>query len=174
MVDEDDLFSDAMDRVQPLKKSDKIEPEKFNRRKTRVLPQRTASAHLLSTSSTHAPERGSEPWQLVADGVSRDRIRRLAAGRPAAAVSFDLHGLSREEALARLADGFAQAISASERVIRIIHGRGLHSQGKPVLKEAVYHWLCHGPSAAFVLAAISEPGSGGGACLVLLRRGVGK
>ena len=78
--------------------------------------------------------------------------------------------MTRNEALAMLEAACGQAIHEGVRVFCIIHGRGLHSQGRAILKEAVYHWLGQGPLAHRVLAVIPQPGSGGGACLLLLRR----
>ena len=52
--------------------------------------------------------------------------------------------------------------------------RGLHSQGRPVLKQAVFQWLREGPCAGFVLAAVPRNDSGGGASMVLLRRKAGR
>jgi len=64
-----------------------------------------------------------------------------------------------------------QAMREGIRALSVVHGRGLHSQdNKPILKQAAYHWLREGPLAHLVLAVIPQPGSGGGACLVLLRR----
>jgi DNA-nicking Smr family endonuclease len=65
------------------------------------------------------------------------------------------------------------ALTDQHRVLCIVHGRGLHSQGKPVLKEAVYQWLRSGSYANHILAAIPKPYTGGGSCLVLLRRNRG-
>jgi len=98
----------------------------------------------------------------VADGMSRERLKRLAAGRPPIECTFDLHGMTRNEALAMLEEACGQAISEGVRVFCIIHGRGLHSQGRAILKEAVYHWLRQGPLAHRVLAIIPQPGSGCG------------
>lgn len=165
-MNEDDLFQKAMSQVQPLEKSSRIQP-------ARKKPVRVrASAQSLSYQEEGRPASltQKEPWILVADGVSRDRLRQLAAGRPPVARSFDLHGMSREEALKLLQEGIGAALAAGERVVCIIHGRGLHSADKPILKHAVYHWLQESSIAAHVLACIPQPGSGGGACLVLLRR----
>ncbi len=116
------------------------------------------------------PASADEPWTLVANGISRERLKRLVTEQPPVDCSFDLHGITRAAALHQLETGFQQAIACGQRVICIIHGRGLHSEGEPVLKQATYHWLREGPFAAMVLAVLPQPGSGGGACLVLLRK----
>lgn len=168
MSEEEDLFAEAMGWVRPLAESNKINPEPKAKRRAAVRPAR--SARIVEPRMGHAPEAGDEPWRLVASGVSRERLKRLAAGRPPVEATIDLHGETRDAALTLLARHLSDAIGDGRRVLCIIHGRGLHSDGKPVLKEAVYRWLREGPFASAVLAAIPEPGSGGGACLVLLRR----
>ncbi len=170
---EQDLFTEAMGKVQPLKSAaDKVvvTKPKPHRPKgnTAILSEQVSPVSKRSTALS--VQATSDPWVFVADGVSRDRLRRLAAGRPPVGQTFDLHGMTRDEALDMLELGVGRAISESKRVICIIHGRGLHSQGKAVLKESVHHWLRQGIFAHAVLAVIPQPGSGGGACLVLLRR----
>lgn len=170
MADEDDLFADAVGEIRPLAPSNKIVSEPRRKRK-RVLPVKPVHASIQRAAvGHHSPERTDDPWRLVADGVSRERLRRLAGGEPPVVITLDLHGFTRDEALRQLAVVFDAALQNGQRAMRIIHGRGLHSHGKAILKEAVYHWLQDGPFACAVLAAIPEPGSGGGACLVLLRR----
>jgi len=56
-------------------------------------------------------------------------------------------------------------------VLRVIHGRGLHSpDGRSIIKQAVYDYLRCGSLSGYVLAVIPCPKSAGGACLILLRR----
>jgi len=169
---EQGLFSEAMGKVQPLAPDDKVIANKAKPVKAAesVSARRICAGALIQPSVALSVQPTDDPWVFVADGISRDRLKRLAAGRPAIGRTFDLHGMTRDEALAVLEQGFGQSISERQRVICLIHGRGLHSQGKAVLKEAVHHWLREGIFAHAVLAVIPQPGSGGGACLVLLRR----
>jgi len=169
---EQDLFAEAMGKVQPLKSGEKVIAAKPKVRRTpeHITARRGHVEPLLKPSTALSVQATDDPWVFVADGVSRDRLKRLAAGRPPVGRTFDLHGMTRDEALNVLEDGFGQTLSERERVICIIHGRGLHSKGKAILKESVYHWLRQGAFAHTVLALIPQPGSGGGACLVLLRR----
>jgi len=117
------------------------------------------------------PEHAPEPWILKTNGVSRERLRQLANGRPPVDMEVDLHGMTREQAIAAISRHMEQVITAGHRVLCLVHGRGLHSEnGRPVLKESTYHWLAEGPFAGHVLAVIPRPGTGGGSCLVLIRR----
>ena len=166
------LFAEAMRQVRRTNPSDKVEPAKPKPKpKPRTLiTTRRPALPPHPTPGTAAPRPTDQKGVFKADGVSNERLKRLAGGRPPVEQTFDLHGVTRDEALALLENGFAQAIQGGVRALCIIHGRGLHSPGKPVLKEAVYHWLREGAFAGAVLAVIPQPGSGGGACLVLLRR----
>ncbi len=166
---DDDLFAKAMGMVQPLQKPEKVEPKK------RPPRPRPASRHgtVIPTqgNAAHAgPEATDEAWVLCADGISRERLRRLASGQPPVHSEIDLHGMNRDAALAQLEQHAGQMLAEGGRVLCIVHGRGLHSQGKPVLKDAVYQWLREGPYAGLVLAVIPTPNSGGGSCLALFRR----
>jgi len=171
-VDEDELFAQAMGKVKPIPSSDKLNPQQSPRRPTLLPSHRPRPFHpeQINSGSNPAPEPTEDPWILRADGVSREKLKRLASATSVAGLTFDLHGLNRDEALNRLEEGFRHAQAENIRLLSVIHGRGLHSQGEPVLKEAVYRWLREGAIARRVLAVVPQSGSGGGACLVLLRR----
>ncbi|GAV20050.1 hypothetical protein MMIC_P1011 [Mariprofundus micogutta] len=173
-MDEDKLFADAMTLVKPIGPTSKKQPPQ--KQQPKRVPRYAVKHPRLVNERDQSPQASAhvtdDPWVLRADGISRERLKQLAAGNPAVSLTLDLHGLTRNEALDLLDNEFLQAISRKQRVIAIIHGRGLHSQGKPVLKDAVYQWLRDGSMARFVLAVMPQPGSGGGACLVLLRRKV--
>jgi len=174
-MDKDDnqhLFAEAMGKIKPLQNSDKVHIEKIKPRTSRKkIIQRSIDLPDVSKATGQRPHASqNDPWLFIADGVSQDTLKRLAAGRPGIDMNFDLHGITRDAALTLVQDGVAQALQEGMRVLCVVHGRGLHSQGKPILKQAVYHWLSEGPFAGMVLAVMPQPNSGGGACLVLLRR----
>lgn len=168
MPDDDDLFGKAMHGVR------KLETESRRHANKPRIPMRKAGEenyHAFPVVEGNGPALSTEPWTLIADGVSQERLRQLANGRPPVDVEVDLHGMTREEAFGTLDHSMQQALTEQYRVLCLVHGRGLHSQdGRPVLKEAVYRWLAEGPFASHVLGVISKPGTRGGSCLVLLRR----
>jgi len=168
-MSEDELFAEAMRKVRPLAPSNRIQPRSTRPHLVRPRPSHAATTPHASPSHT-VPEPTDEPWTLCASGVSRAQLRRLLAGQPPIALEIDLHGMTREQALALLAQSIESVQARGGRVVCVIHGRGRHSQGRPVLKEAVFHWLREGPYASHVLAAVPQRGSHGGASLVLLRK----
>lgn len=169
-MDDEDLFAKAMSVVQPLSRPDKITIEKPKARKSPAQKQHAPINSLTTSRSADELKPDSYPWTLKASGVSQEKLKQLGAGRPPVDIETDLHGMSRDEALSTLEKMFEMALSEHARVLSIVHGRGLHSQGKPILKEAVYQWLCSGPYTSHILAAIPKPYTSGGSCLVLLRR----
>jgi len=170
-MDEEDLFAQAMGKVRKLKTPDKIHPEKPKPKRDihtkQFVKPRTAP---LPPTGEQAPEAVEEPWILKTSGVSHEKLKALGAGKPPIDLEADLHGMTRDEAIAGLEKMMETALAGNCRVLCIVHGRGLHSQGRPVLKEAVYQWLRSGPYAGHILAVIPKPYTGGGSALVLLRR----
>ncbi len=84
--------------------------------------------------------------------------------------TLDLHGLRRTEALHRLHIFVANAVSEGVREVLVITGRGLHSSGHAVLREATRDWLKRARVSTVVDFAKAPAGLGGeGAWLVTLR-----
>ena len=95
-------------------------------------------------------------------------LRRLARGEYAAQDELDLHHADRAQAEALLRGFLKGAREAGLACVRIIHGKGLHSDSRvPPLKNLVDRLL---RQRADVLAFHSAPAAqgGGGAVLVLL------
>lgn len=67
--------------------------------------------------------------------TAAERRSRLRTMKSEAVI--DLHGLTREEAWARLEAFFADAVSRKLSKVLIIHGKGSHSEGDPVLARMV-------------------------------------
>jgi len=173
-INDEDSFAAAMSEVAPINYGNTHVTTTRRRPNAReiVKQRREATPQVAPENSPlrRAPASQPEPWSLRANGVSAVVVRRLAAGQPPIAMTLDLHGMHLESSIAALHEAINSACQQGHRVLRVIHGRGMHSSDRPVLKQAVYHDLQHGPCAHHVLAAILEPNSTGGACLVLLRR----
>jgi DNA-nicking Smr family endonuclease len=54
---------------------------------------------------------------------------------------IDLHGLTAKDAQELLKGFITEAISIGYRKVKVIHGRGLHSEKDSVLKPMVHSWL---------------------------------
>jgi DNA-nicking Smr family endonuclease len=64
------------------------------------------------------------------------------------------------------------SIATGKRAVLIVHGRGLSSPDRPVLKTKVVEWLTRGPFRKWVIAFSSARSfdGGAGATYVLLRQ----
>ncbi|MEJ2041355.1 MAG: Smr/MutS family protein, partial [Desulfosarcinaceae bacterium] len=105
-------------------------------------------------------------------GVHPRLTKRLHQGRYAIHDHIDLHGLFAYEAEAVLHQFIRRSVRHGCHAVLVIHGRGLKSPDKPVLKQKVFDWLTRGPLRAHVVALASARAcdGGAGATYVLLRR----
>jgi DNA-nicking Smr family endonuclease len=156
----DDDFRRAMNDVAPLGGPRRVPrgPEQRSRRRVPGPP-----AFLIEGGR----ERGHAP------GVNERQRMDLAAGRVAPGMRIDLHGFRADSAHALVRKQVASAVAAGVRCVIIVHGRGQHSPGGPVLREAVIQALTTSPTVQLVRAFCPAlPADGGaGAMYVLLGRG---
>jgi DNA-nicking Smr family endonuclease len=98
--------------------------------------------------------------------------RRLHRGDFSIQAHLDLHGLGVTEAQAAFEGFLTDAIKTGKRAVLIIHGRGLSSPTKPVLKTKVIQWMTCSPWRKWIIAFSSARlcDGGAGATYLLLRR----
>lgn len=83
---------------------------------------------------------------------------------------LDLHGKRGDEADAVVSRWVRAQARAGARTVRIVHGKGLHSDlGGPVLRERVVVTLTEGVAAMVVLGFVSAATSGGGTGALIVR-----
>jgi len=113
-----------------------------------------------------------ERLEGIAPGIDRNHLKRLGRGEIEPDSEIDLHGLDRRNARFALRAALHEAYAEGERCVAVVHGRGLHSDLGPVLKEALVEWLAEPPLGPLVMAFASAPSHDGGtgATYVLLRR----
>ena len=113
------------------------------------------------------PIEGDELLAWRRDHVSEHALRRLRRGEYAVQDEIDLHHLRAQDAEALLKAFLGEARAGSRQCVRIIHGKGLRSEGAPVLKMLVDRMLrLRGDVLAFASAPPAQGGAG--ALLVLL------
>ncbi len=117
-------------------------------------------------------ERDGEHVRGLAQGVDKAHLDRLTKGRTEVDVDLDLHGLREGEARELVRATLREAYDDGDRCVRVVHGRGRHSELGAVLKDAFPGWLAEPPTDRIVMAfSTAQPGDGGtGASYVLLRR----
>jgi DNA-nicking Smr family endonuclease len=137
-----------------------------NRRTSRAgNPERVDMEDLLGR---YPPAKDGRPSGQDSDeaGRTESRYQRMKTREPQA--ELDLHGLTAEEARASLERFLREARAQGLGKVLIIHGKGTHSRGKPVLEGTVRAWLERSPLAGAFGRAERRHG-GGGATWVILR-----
>jgi DNA-nicking Smr family endonuclease len=113
------------------------------------------------------PVEGDEILAWRRDHVSERTLRRLRRGEYSTQDEIDLHHLRAQDAEQLLKQFLGEARAGSRQCVRIIHGKGLRSEGAPVLKSLVDRVLrLRGDVLAFASAPPAQGGAG--AVLVLL------
>ena len=92
--------------------------------------------------------------------------RRLAVLKAQAVL--DLHGMTSVEAEVAIADFLGSASRSGLEKVLVIHGKGLHSAGAPVLKKAARRILESHPCAG-CFGEASKADGGSGALWVLIK-----
>ena len=114
----------------------------------------------------------SEYIEATGYQVNPEVAKRLHRGEFSIQAHIDLHGFSVKDARYALDKFFTHSISAGKRAVLVIHGRGLSSPARPILKTNVYQWLTSSPWHKWVIAFTSARlcDGGAGATYVLLRQ----
>jgi len=109
----------------------------------------------------------------IAAPEGRRWISSLRRGEFSIQAHLDLHGLNVVEARKAFDEFIQRNLSKGHSCVRIIHGRGKHSQGgKSTLKEQLTKWLGTRRMSRYVIAYTSAclSDGGGGALYILFRR----
>lgn len=99
----------------------------------------------------------------------RGTLEALAGATPPNEATLDLHGARATDVEPRVAKFVRTVHERGVRRVRIVHGKGLHSDALgPVLGEEVVRALTKGSAAARVLAFVSAPAAQGGTGALLV------
>jgi len=160
-----DLFRQALGDVVPLKPNDRVVPT--------PKPLRTKDTPLTSTYiADDLSDHGAGDiaiTEYLSNGLNRMTLRKLRKGEWPPQDSWDLHGLTNDEARQLLVTFLHQATQHGLRCVNIIHGKGWRDEGGDgILKVNTRHWLTQ---HAQVLAFCEAPqnAGGGGAVWALLK-----
>lgn len=127
---------------------------------------------LIRTGQGFIISQTGEYMEACGPGVDPGITEQLHQGRYSIQDHIDLHGLFVQEAEPVLRRFIKESARRGCQAVLVIHGRGLKSPNKPVLKAKVFEWLTRGPLRACVMALASARAcdGGAGATYVLLRR----
>ena len=117
--------------------------------------------------SRYPPKGPKEDLESVDQGGSSSASRNLRDLEPQA--TLDLHGMNSREAERALNNFVLECRRRGIRKILIIHGKGHHSQGEPVLQRVVRRFLEKSPHTGASGPAERRHG-GRGATWVIVRK----
>ena len=179
----DDLFHQAMSGVQPLEPH-KRQPTRTNQTVKSGLPEVKPSPALPRDEAIGRKTFLQELDKLKLDvrfedrlpeedelrPLSGNRLRQVKRGIIRLDRQLDLHGLTKEQALAALPRFLTSARQAGEQGVLVITGQGLHSADGPVLQQAVAGWLREqGRTLVLEYAPAPQELGGSGALVVFVR-----
>jgi len=174
---EEKLFADAMSDVKPISGKNRIEKSPGAEYHSSSSEDKGKSETMLRLDNLVKNGEGfvvadtSEYIEGTGYYVNPEIVKRLHQGDFSMQGYIDLHGLCVEEAQDAFENFFKEAVTTGKRAVLVIHGRGLSSPVKPVLKNRVQQWLTSGPLRKWVIAFSSARNCDGGtgATYVLLR-----
>lgn len=170
--DDDSLFHKAAKGARKLKQ-DRIAPHKPRRKpipQQHRLDEQDVLRSLLSDEYEPAEVETGEELLYTRPGIQQRVLRKFRRGQYAIEAELDLHGRVVSEAREMVSAFLREAQAGGKRVVRIIHGKGLSSEGNiPVLKGKVNSWLRQ-KDAVLAFCSARKNDGGTGAVYVLLKR----
>jgi len=174
---DENLFMASMTDVTPLShnKYARKSPGRSMQKKVEDLDQTEALLRLTNLVRygegfvvEDTPEYVEGTWHTVHPEVAK----RLHRGEFSIQSHIDLHGCNVDDAKLVIDEFLRESILTDRRAVLIIHGRGLSSPVKPVLKTKVLEWLTCSPWNKWVIAFSSARtcDGGAGATYALLRK----
>ncbi len=176
-TDEKELFLEAMTDVKPISRKNQIEHTAISVSQI-GLDDDSDNETLLQLQDLVKFGKGfvvsDTPEYVEGTGynINPEITKRLHRGDFSIQAHIDLHGLCVENARDTFEKFIKKSIATGKRAVLIVHGRGLSSPDKPVLKNKVIEWLTRGHWRKWVIAFSSARlcDGGAGATYVLLRQ----
>lgn len=179
--DDEELFEHAMKGVRPMS-SDSATPEPVDSKALVAAIRESLRRQDHEVMETlYGIVKGTDRFDITCTGeyleghvipIDPAAMKKLKEGELTIESHLDLHGYTKLSAEAALVSFILNAHALGQRVVLVIHGRGLKSSQGPVLKEHLVRWLTTGSLSHLILAFCSaRPCDGGtGALYVLLKR----
>ena len=169
--DDESLFSEAMQGVKTLssnKANLKQKPAAINKREF-VAPRDITEMNIADSLSDEFIPECEDFLEFKRPGIQNAYLKQIRNGKVEVSDYIDLHGYRRDDARKTLLEFLDHAQQQSYKLVRIVHGKGHHSDGsQPVLKAMVNKWLQSIPEVLAFVSATPKDG-GTGAVYVLLK-----
>lgn len=171
------LFLDAMAGVRRLKQDKCVAPPATRRRSPPGYDApgdaecRRRLEDLIQTGNGFVVSQTPEYIEGSALHSHPALARRLHRGRFSIQDHVDLHGLAVEDARKVFDVFLKRSVQKGHQGVLVVHGRGLSSPGRPVLKSNLVKWLSTAPWRKWISAYASARlcDGGAGATYILLR-----
>lgn len=151
---DEEIFIEAMADVREIKEFREIPPTKAPKIEPLLPPEHDFLEDLRRVLNGETKIRLSDTGEYIEwirPDIRKDIVQKLHQGYFSVQDYIDLHGMTLGEAKDALSLFFKEAIKKNLFCIKVIHGRGLRSPGKPVLKEALKQ-LLQGQFKKWILA----------------------
>jgi DNA-nicking Smr family endonuclease len=164
--DDEQLFNEAMQGVKTLstdKANLQSRPQAIKKR------PKTAESNIADTLSDDFIPECEDFLEFMRPGIQKSYLKQIRNGKIETEDHLDLHGYQRDDARKTLLEFLNYAQQQNYKLVRIVHGKGYHSDdSQPVLKAMVNKWLQNIPAVLAFVSTIPRDG-GTGAVYVLLK-----
>ncbi len=172
---EDNLFSQQMQDVKPIKVAPKVALASAHMDKTNAEKRRNVATEELAQDRNFLSGEYVNPVDSLAilefrrDGIQLGVYRNLRLGKYQIDARLDLHNMTVEQARAAVFQFIQDCMTYAIRCAIITHGKGEGRERPAQLKSCVAHWL---PQFDNVLAfhSAQQRHGGRGATYILLRK----
>lgn len=176
-INEKNLFIEAMADVKPIHRGDRLEPTVFPRvsieagNDTEIDTLQQLNI-LVESGEGFVVSDTSEYIEGTGYHIHPEITKRLHRGDFSIQAHIDLHGLGVDDARAAFDNFLKDAVMTGKRAVLVVHGRGLSSPDRPVLKTKMIEWITRGPWRKWIIAFSSARSfdGGPGASYILLRQ----
>lgn len=171
-TDDTDLFRLAMQGVTAAARSNKVSHDKARIDTTPHARLKDEQAALAESQHEQTFSRNDgtadDELRFYQPGVRKSVVQKLQRGQYSVQDELDLHGYTVAQAETALQDFLLHVKQRQLRCVRMVPGKGLHSQKQPVLRQWLVRQLRQREAVlAFCPAPLNDGGSG--ALYVLLR-----
>lgn len=170
-----DLFAKEMARLGVVKMGET--PPRPTRRRADPIPRQKLldEKRVLTESLSDEFDCGTylehdEDLFFVRPGIGEDVVKNLRRGFWSIQAHIDLHGMRTDDAREAVATFIHKAVQHDLRCVRIVHGKGLNSQGAPILKIRTRRWLRQKEEVLAYVEAPPEDGGSGAVRILLAKR----
>lgn len=135
----------------------------------RLLDDQRVTEELLVPLSEQFDPDAAEPLRYLKDGYSPKLLGNLGRGQFSVRDQIDLHQMTQAEARLAIRDFLKECLDHDRLCVKIIHGKGMRSNGKGPVLKALTDRLLRQRSDVIAFRSARHNDGGSGAVIVLLK-----